>query len=575
MVETNLVFSKIVAFPKPSSWSQAYNAGKLFATLSLKNDSKGDQEAPDWLSILGKSVLDKLEEEFFTIEVKNLESIKQAIITTLKELPDDIVSSFACVVFTDDVLYSFAKGNGKVFIKRGGKFGTILDTTNEDLTIVTSSSGKLEDNDLIVLATQPFLDIVDPTFLSSSLGNLTPDEIAEALTPKIHEKDDGGSAVFIVKYIKQVTQPTTQEETIKKEVNIPQPRASFLKKYLPTSFAQFSHSKKKFLTIAIIILIILGLSIFFAVKKQNDTKSKALFENVYPNALKKYDEGNSLLDLNKSLAIDSLTFSKKLLSDNKDKFSYNSKEQNEILALLKKVDKALVLASAANQVKAKEVTADTSIFLKTEIDNPKINLFTQDENNVYFLDSNGITSIDKKNKKELIIKNDNHWKNPAGIEVYLGNIYVLDKTSNQILKFVEVEDGFTKTNYFTDSTPDLTNAQEMAIDGSIWILFKDGSIQKFTKGKKDTFTLSGFKESFSNPTKIFTNVDAKNLYILDSGGSQVRLGKASIVVFGKDGVYQSQYQGEVLKGAKDFEVKEADKKILILNGGKIWEIEVK
>jgi len=565
MAETNLIFSKIVAFPKPTCWSQAYNAGKLFATLSLKKDPKGDQEAPDSLSILGKSVLDKLEEEFFTIEIKDLESIKQAVTTALKEIPNEVTSSFTAVVFTphqndagfiDNVLYSFAKGNGKIFIKRGGKFGTILDTTNEDLTIVTSSSGKLEDNDLIVLATQPFLDIVDPAFLSSSLGNLTPDEIAEALTPKIHEKDDGGSAAFIIKYSKQVIEPSAyQNEVIKEKISL------------------FTHSKKKFLTIVIIILIILCVSIFFAVKKQNDTKNQALFEEVYVNALKKYDEGNSLLDLNKSLATDSLTFSKKLLSENKDKFSYNSKEQNEILALLKKVDKALVLASATNQVKAKEVSADSSFFLKTAIDPPaggqKVNLFSQDDNNVYFLDNSGITSIDKKNnKKELIIKNDNHWKNPVGLAAYLGNIYVLDIDTSQILKFVETKEGFTKTNYFTDTTPDLTNAKNMTIDGSIWVLFKDGSIQKFTKGKKDSFTMSGFKESFSNPTHIFTNVDAKNIYILD-------IGKASIIVFGKDGVYQSRYQGDVLKGAKDFEVLESSKKIFVLSQDKIYEIEAK
>jgi len=552
MAKPYLVFSKIVAFPKPSSWSQAYNAGKLFAALSLKKDSKEDQEAPDSLSLLGKSVLDKLEEGFFTIEVKNLESIKQTIITTLKELPDDIISSFTCVVFTDNVLYSFAKGGGKVFIKRGEKFGTILDRTNEDIKTVISSSGALEDNDLISLATQPFLDIVDPSALSISLDNLTPNEIAEILTPKIQEKDDGGSAAFIIKYSKQATEPSAYEnEVIKEKISL------------------FTHSKKKFLTIAIIILIILGLSIFFAVKKQNDTKAEALFKEIYASASKKYDEGNGLLDLNKSLAIDSLTFSKNLLNDNKNKFSYNSKEQNEILALLKKVDKALVLASTTNQVKAKEINPGSSFFLKTQIDNPKANLFAQDDNYVYFLDNSGISSLDKKtNIKEVIIKNDNHWKTAVGLAAYLGNIYVLDKDTSQILKFVDTKDGFTKTNYFSDSTPVLSSAKDMTIDGSIWILFKHGSIQKFTKGNKDIFTLSGFKESFANPIRIFTNADTTNIYILNTG-------KASILVFGKDGVYQSQYQADVLKNAKDFEVKENDKKILILSQSKVYEIEIK
>jgi cell division protein FtsL len=558
--KSDLAFAKIVAFPKTSSWSQAYNAGKLFATLSLKKDSQEEQQSPDLLSVLGKKVLDKLEEEFFTIEVKDLESIKQAVITTLKEISDEITSSFTAVVFVDNVLYSFAKGGGKVFIKRNDKFGAILETTDEDLKFVTSSSGSLEANDLIILVTQPFLDIFDTSSLSLSLGNLTPNEVAETLTPKIHEKDDGGAAVFIVRYTKETPQPSISKTETIEEAKSPQ---------LHASFAQFSHSKKKFLTIAVVILIILAGSIFFAIKKQNDSKTKDLFKEIYASALKKYDEGSSLLDLNKSLAIDSLTFSKKLLSENKDKFSSNSKEQNEILVLLKKVDKALEIGSSANQVKAKEISSDSSFYLKTQIANSKTNLFSQDDNSVYFLDSNGITSIDKKtNKKEVIIKNDNHWKSAVGLAAYLGNIYVLDKNASQILKFVEAKDGFTKTNYFTDTTPDLSNAINITIDGSIWILFKDGSIQKFTKGKKDSFILSGFKESISNPTRIFTNADTKNIYILNTS-------KASILVFGKDGTYQSQYQSDILKGAKDFEVKEADKKVYVLSQNKVYSIEAK
>jgi len=340
MADTNLVFSKIVAFPKPTIWSQAYNAGKLFATLSLKKDSKEDEESPDSLSIFGKNVLERLEEEFFTIETKNLESIKQAVITTLKEIPDEVTPSFTAVVFIDNILYSFAKGNGKVFIKRGGKFGTILDGTNEDLATATSSSGKLEDNDLIVLATHDFLDIVDPTFLSSSLGNLTPAEIAEALTPKIHEKDDAGAAAFIVKYSKQTTQPIMQEET-KQQIEKPQLKAPFFKKMVPVSFAQFSHSKKKFLTVAVVILIVLITSIFFAVKKQNDSKTKALFEEVYASASKKYDEGSSLLDLSKSLAKESLSEAQKIIQDNKDKLPEKSQEKEKAENLLKNINEKL------------------------------------------------------------------------------------------------------------------------------------------------------------------------------------------------------------------------------------------
>jgi hypothetical protein len=310
MPDSDLIFSKIVALPNPSSWSQVYSAGKLFAVLSLKRDAVPG-ELLDSLNVVGRGVLDGLEEEFFTIETKDLLSIKQALAVTLQNLPEEITSSFAAAVFIDNVLYLFAKRGSKAFIKRGGKFGTILDSIDENAKSMASCSGLLEDGDLIILATKPFLDVVGPSLLFSSLDNLPPNEIAESLAPRVHEKDDGGAAVFIIKYIKGIPEQSRYLEETKEDAQHTRNYTSFLKKYLPI---QFSHSKKLFLTVAVAILIILVSSIFFAVKKQNDTKNKALFEEVYVYALKKYDEGNSLLDLNKTLAIDSLTISKKLLN---------------------------------------------------------------------------------------------------------------------------------------------------------------------------------------------------------------------------------------------------------------------
>lgn len=538
----DLAFAKIVSFSKPSSWSQVYNAGRLFAILSLKRSNTKEQETHDLLSQIGREILDKLEEEFFTIETKDLLSIKQAVKVTLQNLSDEIVSSFAAAVFTNNVLYLFAKGGAKVFIKRGEKFGTILDSTGQDYKSITASSGPLEDSDLIILSTKPFLDIIDLSFLFSSLGRITPAEIAEDLTPKVHEKEDGAAAAFIIKYIKQE-------------------RATEQSSHLEETPIRFSHSKKIFLTVAVAILIILVSSIFFAVKKQNDSQTKALFEKVYANALKKYEDGNSLLDLNKNLARESLLASKDILENNKNEFKKNSKEQEQILTLLKKVGEGLVELENASE--------DRSYFLKTQIDYPKISLFTQDDDSVYFIDDNGINSLDKKtNKSEIIIKNNNYWKSPAGIGAYLGNIYVLDKDTSQILKFVQSQSGFTKTNYFSDPPPNMSNTVSLVIDGSIWILFKDGSIQKFIKGIKDTFNVSDLRKPLANPTRIFTNKGINSLYILDNGNSR-------IVVIGKDGKYRSEYQLDIIKNAKDFEVVEKSKKIYVLSQDKIYEIEAK
>jgi hypothetical protein len=175
---------------------------------------------------------------------------------------------------------------------------------------------------------------------------------------------------------------------------------------------------------------------------------------------------------------------------------------------------------------------------------------------------------DGSNKKTLI-KNDNDWQKAGGLSIYFGNIYVLDKKQNQILKFVQTDSGFSKTNYFPkDTTPDFSKAVSLAIDSSVYVLSSNGTVAKYTKGNADNFSLTGLDKPLSNPTGIITNINDNNIYILDDGNSR-------IVVFDKTGNYKSQYQATIIKGAKDFEVLEKDKKIYILSGGKIYEIDLK
>jgi hypothetical protein len=60
-------------------------------------------------------------------------------------------------------------------------------------------------------------------------------------------------------------------------------------------------------------------------------------------------------------------------------------------------------------------------------------------------------------------------------------------------------------------------------------------------------------------------LDTESLYILDRGNSR-------IVELGKDGNFKDQFVADILKSATDFEVSEEDGKILVLSGGKFYEL---
>lgn len=335
MADTNLAFAKIVSTPTLLSWSQAYNAGGLFAVLSLQKEKTETQENPEEsenpLNSLGKEILTTLEQEFFSLETKDLDSIKQAILNTYAKIPENVIASFTACAFIDNILYSFSQGEGMVFLKRGDKLGEIP----------TPSSGFLENEDLVVLGTKSFFETIDKDILVASLDNHPPAEIAETLAPKVHEKGEGGATAIIVKRAKQEIGQEAVSPPLETASNVAEPKTkdhfSSLKGYLAT----IPHPKKVFLTIAVLLLAIFITSVFFAIRKQDEAKNKALFSQVYPVALKKYEEGQSLLDLNKNLAKDSFSQAKQILSEEKSKFSKNSKEEKEILALLEKVNKSL------------------------------------------------------------------------------------------------------------------------------------------------------------------------------------------------------------------------------------------
>lgn len=360
-MENNISFSKIVATPTLNSWSQAYNAGKFFAVLSLEKMQTQTQDFKS-LNILGRDLLERLEQEFFTIEDKNLESIKTAISNTFQNPVEHVSFSFASGAFIGNVLYLFALGQGKVYVKRDGGFGSVLDSTTTNPQDIISSSGFLKDDDLIVLCTDAFSEIISNDNLNANLNGL-PSDMTESLAPKVHKAENGKISAIIIKYgnpqiledPRETDETKETKEIIKEEViptifNHPLKKFIFqIKSRLRKPNIRFNPTKKLFLIVAIIIVGILIFSIFFAVQQQNNAKVKALFTQVYADAQKKYDEGQSLLDLNKGLARDSFLSAQKTLNDNKDKFPEKSKEKAQVQDLLKKVGSGLAQVSPVDK----------------------------------------------------------------------------------------------------------------------------------------------------------------------------------------------------------------------------------
>lgn len=577
MTSSNLSFAKIVANPTHLGWSQVYSAGKLFAVISLEKSAETDEK--DYLNVLGKDILNTLEQEFFTLETKDQESIRKAVLSTSQKIPEDVKVSFVSGAVVGNVLYLFILGSGKVDIKRGQTLGTLLEAKEEEGKELKEASGFLQDQDIVILETKAFSDEISESSLLEFLEKPSIDEASENLAPLVHEKENPLVSSILVSYkegeekedeaiVEAIVEDKEKEEQ-KEEVVPAAETSSVFPKFARPNFRRplkLRGARSLIVLLIIVVIVIFAASIIFAVKKQENDKLIAAFNSVYPAAEKKYNEGESLLDLNQALARDSFLEAKKILDNSKDEFPKDSSQGQQIENLSTKINSALKDTAKASEKEAKEVGKSESFYLSTVLDTKALS-FAKDEKNVYYITSAGLFSLPNGSESEKsLAKNSDDWTSVGGLATYNTNLYVVEKSDNQILKFVNTGSAYEKTGYFPASVKvDLSKAVSATIDNNIYVLFSDGGVSKYFKGAEVDFSIKGLDKSLKNPTQIYSNADFDNIYILDKGNSR-------IVVIDKTGSFKAQYLSKVISNAVDFEVLEKDKKIYILSSGKVYEV---
>lgn len=149
-------------------------------------------------------------------------------------------------------------------------------------------------------------------------------------------------------------------------------------------------------------------------------------------------------------------------------------------------------------------------------------------------------------------------ENTAGIKYYPTNsrVYIIDKANSQIVNFLVTGNNINRP-VVSLKTPELLNAQDFAIDGSIYLLNETGII-KFQAGNLAEFNMPVLAKPFAGKGKIYTEVNFKNLYLMDRDNKR-------ILVMDKKGELLNTLQSPQLDKMKDFYVDETNKTFYILN----------
>jgi len=171
---------------------------------------------------------------------------------------------------------------------------------------------------------------------------------------------------------------------------------------------------------------------------------------------------------------------------------------------------------------------------------------------------------------KLQVPTDSEWGGIVDMEIWAGNIYLLDGQKQQIWVYRGTDKGFgSKSAWLGEGQVLDGEAMGMTVDGNIWVMTKAQDsrlkIQKYSRGVGQEFEVTGMEDLGGNA--IYTDDAAEKLYVLDERGGRV-------VVIGKTGGYDGQYVVEQAKEATDIVADEGGGKIYLLAGSKIWEIQL-
>lgn len=615
------VAAKLTGTPGATGWAQVHEftpedptkfklRGHLFAIVSTNHTEQGIDTIA-----AGRELLTRYHEEYYgNLEGKPfniLRSSTQKVADEFRHTWGDV--EIVATAFVDDVEYCAAVGGAVVMIFRNGALGKILESEKEQ---VVTASGFPQAGDVILLATKSFIEKVPQGVIKAALSAKTPKDSIETLAPIVLGAESPGNlGVTVIKFEERsdtetVITPEPVEPKFKSSLTVKEKLQGFIGSivkriprkniYIKTEPVEevSPQSKKLTFTIAAILLFLLAVSIGFGIrqKKINDLKNK--YQGILQQAESEIDQAISLASVSGERSREVFAESEKKLIQIE---SLNVKDP-KVDALKKKIDdsRAAILG---------EYRTPPIMFLDLTLLSSGFNGDTVSFSGglVYILDKSGqrMISVDISTKKSKVVAGpgvissaqalacyedkafvleqdgvyevgsgkikviDKTWSGDALISAFAGNIYVLDKSGGSIYRFQGQNNTFgDKQNWLTAGTNvNFSDVSQMTIDGSIYALYPNSRVLKYSQGNPQNFSVTGEVPEIGNIDALYASPDNQYLYLLDKAGGRV-------VVTDKKGAYKSQYVDSQISGAKNLVASESDKKIILLTGDKLYSIDI-
>ncbi|MFA6027920.1 MAG: hypothetical protein WC752_03260 [Patescibacteria group bacterium] len=390
---------------------------------------------------------------------------------------------------------------------------------------------------------------------------------------------------------------------------LPNKAGGFLNRTI-TWFKNLSTPRKAFMVLFIVIILVFSYSIILQGKNQEKVVSEKTYETNIDTANNKLGEADTKILMNdyqgaRNLAKEASDLLAAIPKDSKLWKEKGADPQNKLQAIEDKVNYVTRISEPKSVANFSSVGSGINLS-QISLISENVFGFAADNNSVYRYDmetneAKAVVSKDAADKKFRAITKDSAAtvlallddqsltqfnpvleklskvsaefgdKNTNLIDLvtFGSRLYTLDIKNNQIYKNTKSGDNYGQAEeWITDEDIDLSTAKSFSIDGAIYVLKDNGEVIKLFSGAVEKeWKMETVQPGLSGSTEIYTDENSQSLYILNPSQKQV-------AVFDKNGKLKAQYLSDKWGDLKGMTLDEANKKLYLLNGLEVFEIDL-
>ena len=165
------------------------------------------------------------------------------------------------------------------------------------------------------------------------------------------------------------------------------------------------------------------------------------------------------------------------------------------------------------------------------------------------------------------------WRMPVAAKTFDGNLYLLDSVANQIFRYSDGQYENAPTRWLQGEV-DASTAIDLGIDGSIYVIHSDGTIEKFFGGESTPFEVTGVPQPLNAASAFYLDIEetAKHIYVADA--AEIR-----ILQLARDGSFVRQFrlpaeQERLFSGLSGVFVDEPAGKLFFLAANALYVVDL-